>query len=664
MVKSLEMIAAGEGREVIYEYWQANLEGLRDENLLMILEQYAQAKLSSLTGRSAYWFADNLDDFNRYIWEFPLGSIALNKELAIKSCELALTVLTFQDYPEDWARVKNSLGLAYWQRIRGERADNLETAIACYQEALKVRTFEAFPYEWARTQMNLGITYQRRIRGERADNLESAIACYQEALRVFTFEAFPEQWARTQMNLGNAYLYRIRGERADNLETAIACYQEALKVFTFEAFPEDWARTQMNLGIAYSDRIRGERADNLETAIACYQEALKVRTFDAFPEDWAMTQMNLGNAYLYRIRGERADNLETVITCFQEALKVYTFDAFPESWAIIQHNLIEAYNYRVKGERADNLETAIFYSQEALKVRTITAFPQQWANTQLNLANIYRDRIKGEAINNLEQAILIYQQISQVFTRESLPLKWAENQGHLAETLIKKAALTSNCQDLDTAIFLLQEALEVAVPNSPDFIYSYYRLGNALARRYETSKNPDDLQQSLAAYQIALDYLSPEHYDRQQFWQAIPATQAILGSRLVRDGDWQKGLQLLMNSLNQLKNEADALVYANALYQTGYAYEILTDGENARLYYRDALRLYDHLQDLPGIAKSRESLGNVFVSQGHLEKGMSELAQARELYQQLGQTEAAEKVDNTYQSVQQILEQVKSEVFV
>jgi hypothetical protein len=41
---------------------------------------------------------------------------------------------------------------------------------------------------------------------------------------------------------------------------------------------------------------------------------------------------------------------------------------------------------------------------------------------------------------------------------------------------------------------------------------------------------------------------------------------------------------------------------------------------------------------------------------------MSELAQAHAIYQQLGKTEAAEKVDNTYQSVQQVLEQVKSEV--
>ena len=278
--------------------------------------------------------------------------------------------------------------------------------------------------------------------------------------------------------------------------------------------------------------------------------------------------------------------------------------------------MIEAYNYRIKGERVDNLEAAIFYCQEALKVRTFEAFPQQWAMTKCNLAT----------------------------------------------ALTERALLADNTQNLDQAIELYQQALKVSAPGSYYFIEDQYRLGKALAYRYETSKNPDDLQQSLAAYQIALNYLSPEHYNRQQYWQAIPATQAILGSRLVRDGNWQEGLQLLINSLNQLKTGDNSLVYASALHQTGYAYEVLSDLENARLYYRDALRLYDHLQDLPGIAKSREGLGNILVAQGHLEKGITELAQAKELYQQLGKTEAAEKVDNIYQLVQQVLEQVKSEV--
>ena len=475
--ESLEIITIMPDSTEVYKFWKANLDCL-NENLLTILEQWAKKNLTSSRSKKARALANELILFSDYIDEFPLGSIAINKELAIKGYQLALTVLNFKAVPQDWARIQNGLGTVYWSRIRGERADNLETAIACYQEALK----------------------------------------------VYTFTAFPKDWAMTQNNLGSAYRKRIRGEQADNLESAITCYQEALKVYTFIAFPQQWAMTQNNLGIAYWARIRGERAENLETAIICCQEALKIRTFEAFPQDWALTQ------------------------------------------------------------------------------------------------------------------------------------------GNLAEALTARSSLNNNAQDLGQAIELYQQALTVSAPNSSYFINDQYGLGNALARRYETSKNPDDLQQSLAAYQMALNYLSPEHYNRQQYWQAIPATQAILGSRLVRDGRWQEGLKLLINSLNQLKTGDNSLVYANALYQTGYAYELLSDQENARLYYRDALRLYEHLQDLPGIAKSRESLGNVFVSQGHLEKGMSELAQAREIYQQLGKTEAAEKVDNTYQSVQQVLEQVKSEV--
>jgi tetratricopeptide (TPR) repeat protein len=573
-----------------------------------------------------------------------------------------LTANKLSQERENFASVFGNFALLIKDFSLNDKSLNQELSIVAFKLILKIWSWQEFPEYWAIIQHNLGVTYSERIKGAWAENLESAIACYQEALNVYTFTAFPEDWAMTQNNLGNAYSDRIRGERAENLETAITSYQEALKFYTFNAFPQSWAGTQNNLGLAYQNRIRGERADNLETAIAYYQEALKVRIFDAFPEDWAMIQMNLGTAYSNRIRGEQAENLEAAITFYQETLNVYTFEAFPQGWADTQICLGNTYQARIRGERADNLETAIAFYQEALKVFNFNDFPKEWATTEMNLGSAYSDRIRGKRTENLEAAIACYQEAFKVYTFDAFPQDWAATQGNLARVLTERSSLNYNAQDLDQGIELYQQALTVSAAGSDYFINHQYGLGNALARRYETSKNLDDLQQSLAAYQIALNYLSPEHYDRQQFWQAIPATQAILGSRLVRDGNWQEGLKLLINSLNQLKTGDNSLVYANTLYQTGYAYELLSDQENARLYYRDALRLYEHLQDLPGIAKSRESLGNVFVSQGHLEKGMSELAQAREIYQQLGKTEAAEKVDNTYQSVQQVLEQVKSEV--
>jgi tetratricopeptide (TPR) repeat protein len=509
-----------------------------------------------------------------------------------------------------------------------------------------------------------GNSIRRFPLGDRMLNLELSIAAYELALNVYTHEGFPENWATAQNNLGNSYRNRLRGERAENLEKAIAAYELALQVRTREAFPEDWAATQNNLGNAYCDRLRGERAENMEKAIAAYELALQVYTREAFPEKWAATQNNLGAAYSNRLRGGRSENLEKAIAAFELALQIYVRDAFPEMWAMTQNNLGVVYGNRIRRERAENLEKAIVAFELALQVHTREAFPEDWATAKHNLANAYRDRILGKQSDNLAQAIATYEQSAQVFTRESFPEKWAENQGHMAEALMKKASLTETFVDLDAAITLLQKALEVSSPGSSIFIDSQYRLGSARSLRYEHSQNPNDLQQSLQAYKIALDAISPEHYDRKAIWQALPTTQTILGSRLVRDGQWQDGLQLLLNSVNQLSTSDDLLAHANALFQTGRAYEALVDWDKARLYYRDALRLYEHLQNQPGIAKSHAGLGGVLVSQGHLEKGISELAKARESYHQLEQSEKAAEVESFRQTAQKVMESQMIEAYV
>jgi tetratricopeptide (TPR) repeat protein len=610
MLAFRECAARAKGDQLqIRQFLQSKLNRL-DESLLEALPQVFTALTTDQPADKRESIAHLFGTFGAALQEFPLGDRWLNLELSITAYRLVLKVFTREAFPEEWAGMQNNLGNAYSNRIRGDRAENLEHAIATYEQALQVRTREAFPEKWAMTQNNLGVAYSNRIRGDRAENLEHAIATYEQALQVRTREAFPIDWATTQDNLGNAYSDRIRGDRAENLEHAIATYEQALQVKTREAFPIDWAMTQNNLGVAYSDRIRGDRAENLEHAIATYGQALQVYTREAFPEHWAMIQTNLGNAYSDRIRGDRAENLEHAIAAYKQALQVYNRKAFPVDWAMTQNNLGLTYSDRIRGDRAENLEHAIAAYKQALQVRTHDAFPIDWAMTQ----------------------------------------------GNQAEALMQRALLTENFGDLDTAISLLQAALEVAVPGSPDFIDSQYRLGNALSRCYDHSQNPSDLQQALAAYKIALDAISPEHYNRNQIWQAIPETQSILGSRLVREGKWQEGLQLLLNSVRQLSTGNDSLAHANALFQTGRAYETLADWDNARLYYRDALRLYAHLDNQLGVARSQTGLGSVLVSQGYLEKGMAELAKAKECYQQLQQSDKVADVDHLYQTIERALQ--------
>jgi tetratricopeptide (TPR) repeat protein len=593
------------------------------------------------------------------IRQFLQSNLDKLDESLLEALPLVFTALTTDqpaDERESIAHLFGWFGYAIEEFPLGDRWLNLELSITAYSLILKMFTHEAFPVDWAAIQNNLGNVYGKRIRGDRAENLEQSIAAFEQALQVYTREEFPEQWATIQNNLGTAYRDRIQGDRAENLEHAIAAFENALQIRTRKAFPEDWAGIQNNLGLTYVTRIWGDRAENLEQAIVAYENALQVRTRKAFPEDWAETQNNLGLAYVTRIWGDRAENVEHAIAAFENALQVRTRKAFPEKWATTQNNLGNAYGERIQGDRAENLEHAIAAYENALQVYTRKAFPEKWAGTQNNLGAAYITRIWGDRAENLEHAIAAYENALQVYTREEFPEKWAMTQGNQAEALMQRALLTENFSDLDTGISLLQVALKVAVLHSPDFIASQYRLGNALSRRYDRSQNSDDLQQALAAYKIALDAISPEHYNRNQIWQAIPETQSILGSRLVREGKWQEGLQLLLNSVRQLSTGNDSLAHANALFQTGRAYETLADWDNARLYYRDALRLYAHLDNQLGVARSQTGLGSVLVSQGYLEKGMAELAKAKACYQQLEQSDKAADVDHLYQTIQRALQ--------
>ncbi|MCU7241926.1 MAG: tetratricopeptide repeat protein [Microcystis aeruginosa WS75] len=599
----------------LQQFLKANINKL-DDLLLDALPLVFTSLIADKSIDEREKIASLFENFAVTIYKFPLGDRATNLELSIIAHNLSLKIYTCENSPENWAQILNNLAPAYSDRIRGDRADNLEKAIELYGQALEIYTRENSPEHWAGTLNNLASAYINRIRGDRAENLEKAIELYEQALEVRTRKNFPVDWAGTLNNLALAYSDRIRGDRADNLEKAIELYGQALEIYTRKNFPEDWAMTLNNLALAYSNRIRGDRAENLEKAIELYEQALEVRTRKNFPENWAMTLNNLANAYSVRILGDRSENLEKAIELYGQALEVYTRENFPVDWAISQHNLASAYRKRVLGERKDNLE----------------------------------------------QAIHLHNQAAQIFTRAAFPVQWAGNQGHLAEALMQR----DNPGDLDTAIALLQEALEVSPAGCQDFIDSQYRLGIALSQRYDRDKNFDDLRQALVAYKTALDLISPEHYDRKDIWKALPTTQTILGSRLVRDGEWQQGLQLLLNSVNQLSTSDDRLAHANALYHTGRAYEVLSDREKARLYYRDALRWYEYLQDLPGIAKSRTGLGNVFVSQGYLEKGMEELDRAKAIYRQLPQTDPdkVEEIDIIYQASRRAIERQTSEVYL
>ena len=154
-------------------------------------------------------------------------------------------------FDAEWrGKIAVTYGLAL-ARIGDQRGDNqaLREAVSAFRQALTVITRERVPLDWATTQNNLGNTL--RVLGERGDDaaLNDAVTAYREALTVCTRERVPLAWAMTQNNLGTA-LQRL-GERGDDaaLNDAVTAYREALTVRTRERVPPQWAMTQENLAL-------------------------------------------------------------------------------------------------------------------------------------------------------------------------------------------------------------------------------------------------------------------------------------------------------------------------------------------------------------------------------------------------------------------------------
>jgi len=321
------------------------------------------------------------------------------------------------------------------------RGPSLEKAIACYEAELHFYTQQEFPQNWAKAQNNLGVAWSDLPTGSRAGNLTKAISCYEAALCVSTETEFPEDWAMIEQNLGAAWWTLPTGDKEANLTKAISYYEAALRVYTEQAFPQDWARVQNSLGAAWSGLPTADPSTNLRKSIAHYESALRIYTELDLPRDWAMIQNNLGTAWARLSTGDRESNFASAFACFEATLRVYSQDEFPEDWAMIQNNLGNAWSDLPTGERAINLVKAMAYLDSALEVYTEQDFPKDWARVQTDLGNTWSELLAGDRAANVSSAIACYEAALRVYTEEEFPREHQE--------LVTKLNALGNSRSLD-----------------------------------------------------------------------------------------------------------------------------------------------------------------------------------------------------------------------
>ncbi len=518
LTKVLENVAKSENNpQALYQLLEANLDKL--DNSFVERLSLIKFDISQLGPGEAINLAASVLNFSSLIEDFPKGNAENNRKIAKTGYEVAATVFTEEDFPEQWNFIQDKICpnlpfelLQLISESQGKiRVDTLlehdRDKIEKYfvKTAQKLISLTANPepideifIKWVqkifldanpeqldeifvdempdeddamlsevlpekRKEIASGIwVLSWRIsefkKGNEANNLEIAIAGYKIAATALTRESTPEEWALCQMFLGMAYRRRFKGDRAENQEQAIACCQDALQVYTREASSIQWATIQNTLSLVYDNRILGDQLENAELAIAAGVAAMEVRTREEFPELWAEVQNNLGIIYCDRICGDKAENLEQAIACYQNALLFRTREDFPELWAQTQMNLASAYRHRLHGDPVENVEKAIAANLEALQVYTQDAFPADWAGVQMNLANAYLYRLKGDPNENLEMAIAAHKAALQIFNQEDFPREWAMAQMNLG-----------SCYNLDRneeAIAYYRSAMAVFTPTA------------------------------------------------------------------------------------------------------------------------------------------------------------------------------------------------------
>ncbi len=301
--------------------------------------------------------------------------------------------------------------------------------------------------------------------------------------------------------------------------------------------------------------------------------------------------------------GNKANNMEIAIASYETMLTVFTNESNPEIWASTQNNLGIAYRNRICGDKAHNLELAIAQYQLALSVRTKQDFPQDWASTQNNLGIAYSDRIRGDKADNLEVAIAAYQQALSVSTREAFPIEWAITQNNLGDA------------------------------------YSNRILGNSA----------ENLEKAIASYQNASEFLTRDDFPED--WANI---QRIIGKLLVQQGSWYDGLSHLEQSLPIYSQTENLEALADSIYHIARTHHLIMNLDKARMNYRDALRIYNHLNNQPGIAICKTGLGMLMISIGFIDDARQELTQAYEICHTIKDNQGIDNIQQLLQVINKI----------
>jgi tetratricopeptide (TPR) repeat protein len=302
------------------------------------------------------------------------------------------------------------------------------------------------------------------------------------------------------------------------------------------------------------------------------------------------------------------NKIELLITYLLMSVKRLTNTEYHIALAGAHRDLGFNYSERICGNRAENLDESIKHYLSALKILRKLDLFGQWAATQNNLAHVYVKRIRGDKSNNQEKSIKCYLSALEFFQKQDSPHQWASIQHNLG------------------------------------FVYGKRIKGNP----------KENVEKSVTYYQSALEVYTAESFPFE--WANIQIQLAQLSISQLRN--YRIAKEYLQAAYEQLStNNGNMFLLAQTMFELGRCSHQTGVLGQARIYFKDSIRLYQRLEQPTLVATITSELGNLELQMGQIDDARIHLQTALEFFQNTGNADRIKSI----QALQQYLPEFNKE---
>ncbi|NEQ75828.1 MAG: tetratricopeptide repeat protein [Okeania sp. SIO2C9] len=271
--------------------------------------------------------------------------------------------------------------------------------------------------------------------------------------------------------------------------------------------------------------------------------------------------------------------------------------------------------------------------QKALQIFKDTEDLHKVANAYLSLGILVAEQQQfEEAIAYFQKALQVFEDVRDFYGVADIN----HNLGVVALSLSK----------IDEAIRHLQKSLQVS-----EEVKDFYNAAKSCHNLGVITQEQQKWEEAIAYYEKAIQLFE----ELGDTWEAAKHC-LLVGTICVEQGSWYKGLDYLEKSFQTYSKENDYQLLAKTTYQIARTHHLMSNFDKSRIYYRDALRIYEHIKYQQGIALCKTGLGWLMVQIGFVEDALLELEKAKEIYGELGDKLWINEVEKMINLIEQMKE--------